>query len=100
MHWKRAMQIPTAEENPHGFHQRYCVTKPASEPDPNAVYLVLRLDKGGSDAAWTSLGREMARRLCLRIKETESLRHLTQMADELYRTADALELEHGRNIEC
>lgn len=43
-------RIPTKEDNPTGFHRRYDVSKIDGEPvDPNAEYMVLRLDWGGSD---------------------------------------------------
>ena len=37
--------LPTKKENPHGFHRKYNITKADGSPcDPEAVYLVLRLD--------------------------------------------------------
>jgi hypothetical protein len=41
--------LPTKEENPNGFHQRYKVERLEGETDPNACYFVLRLDCQGTD---------------------------------------------------
>jgi len=45
--------IPTREENPHGLYRRYFVTKANGDPDdpddPEAEYLVLRVDPNESD---------------------------------------------------
>lgn len=42
--------IPTKEENPNGFHQRYILAKADSWKAvyPNAEYFVMRLDKEGN----------------------------------------------------
>ena len=54
--------IPTAAENPDGFHQRYRVTHEDGRPtDPNARYVVFRIDGHGSDPVYTSAGREAVR---------------------------------------
>lgn len=38
-------KLPTHEQNPNGLHQKYIIAKSNGEPvDPNAQYLVLRLD--------------------------------------------------------
>lgn len=43
-------RIPGPEECPNGFHRRYEVSKTSGEPcDPDAEYMVLRLDWGGDD---------------------------------------------------
>lgn len=42
--------------------------KVEGETDPEAVYLVLRLDQGGSDSAWTQICREAAVYLASEIK--------------------------------
>ena len=43
-------RIPTKEENPNGFQQRYIVSKIDGKPiDKGAEYFVLRLDSGGKD---------------------------------------------------
>ena len=50
--------IPKEPDKQRGLYQRYNVTKAdGSEPDPDAVYFVLRLDRGGSDPGWSKLCR-------------------------------------------
>lgn len=50
--------IPSAVDNPAGLHHRYNVTHADGSPtDPNAVYFVLRLDKGGRDPEHTAACR-------------------------------------------
>lgn len=58
-------QIPTLQDNPGGLHQRYIVTKANGEPvDPDAVYFVLRIDRGGRHAKHTACCRHAARAYC------------------------------------
>lgn len=64
-------KIPTIAQNPNGLHQRYAVTKLNGEPeDPNAVYIVLRVDHRGDDKAWTDACRYAVSCLALRLSET------------------------------
>lgn len=73
------MGLPTIEENPNGFHQRYIVTKASGEPvDPDAVYLVLRLDNGGKDKEHVRACRIAAVHYACAAPP-----HMKQMADEL-----------------
>jgi hypothetical protein len=67
------MKVPTYEENPNGFHQRYLVRKiladgTVAEPDPEAVYIVLRVDPQGDDPLWTKLCRRAIRFLAMQMR--------------------------------
>lgn len=79
---------PTQEQNPDGLHQRYRVEKLDGENDPEAVYLVLRLDQGGDDQIWT----ECCRRAAVFLGHTlAKFKHKPQLAEEITRLA--LELD-------
>lgn len=79
--------IPSAEENPHGLHRRYVVTKADGSPcDPNAIYLVLRLDSGGKDQEHIAACRVSARKYA-----DEAPGRLSKMTHELRRLLDRLE---------
>lgn len=75
--------IPTREDNPGGLHQRYRVEKVCGRTDPDAVYLVLRLDNKGDDPAWTKACRMAARQLALQLQNAQGALHLRQMGREL-----------------
>ena len=73
--------IPTIEENPNGLHQRYIIQKTSGEPvDPNAVYFVLRIDKGGKDPKHIKAGRDATRAY---IQSLRDQNHLPELADDL-----------------
>ena len=58
-------QVPSPEENPHGFHARYKITKADGSPvDPRALYFVLRLDPHGSDMVHLAACRAAAKTYC------------------------------------
>lgn len=58
------MTIPTATEHPHGLHQRYIIRKANGDPvEPDAVYLVLRLDHKGDDPYWIMACQQAALQL-------------------------------------
>lgn len=86
------MMIPAKEDNPSGLHQRYRVTKANKEhgerDDPNAVYLVLRLDKAGDDVVWTQLCRDAAVYLAQKLLMQE---HLPQVAKDIIQLVRDLE---------
>lgn len=71
--------IPTAQENPRGLHQRYRVEKLDGTTDPNAVYLVLRLDRAGTDPIWTEACRQAALHLGRSLYDS----HLSEMASDI-----------------
>ena len=76
--------IPTVGENPNGLHQRYCVLKAdGSEVDPGALYFVLRLDDGGSDAAHVAACQAAARAYATNILGNSMAGHLHKAAGEL-----------------
>ena len=71
--------LPSEEENPFGFHQRYIIRKvDGTSVDPDAVYLVLRLDSGGSDPAHAAACRKAALCYANAIEQ-----HLPQVAKDL-----------------
>ena len=77
--------LPTESENPNGLHARYIVTKASGEPcDPEAVYFVLRLDRGGDDPIHIQ-GAEAVTDLSL--KRIEAIR---EMATEILSDIDQL----------
>lgn len=73
--------IPSVQENPNGFHQRYLVNKVSGEPvDDQAEYMVLRLDWGGDDHKHVSACRAAALTYAAAIKG-----HLPEVARDLQR---------------
>jgi hypothetical protein len=73
------MSLPTEAENPTGFHLRYLVSKANGEPiDPNAEYLVLRIDNGGRDPQHIHAGQLAALTYADAIKD-----HLPNLAADL-----------------
>lgn len=73
------MNLPTHIENTEGFHQKYVIAKADGSPvDPNAVYLVLRIDPdlSGDDEWWRTICRVAARRFANSIRE-----RMPQLAD-------------------
>lgn len=77
------MPLPSQRDNPKGFHARYIVTHADGSPtDPNAVYLVLRLDNGGSDSKHIEAGRAGAAAYVAYLAK-EAPNHLVQMRKEL-----------------
>ena len=93
---KTARGLPSATENPDGFHRRYDVAKADGSPvDEDAVYLVLRLDSGSDDDLWTSLCREAGRYLSQRLIQVG---HLKVMAAELYHLCSDLEPVKGSEV--
>jgi hypothetical protein len=62
--------LPTQDENPSGFHQRYEIYKTDGEPvDPNAEYFVLRLDRGGNDPKHIEACRQAIRVYAIAIQD-------------------------------
>lgn len=92
-----AMQpIPSRDDNPNGFHQRYVVSKTSGEPvDPRAVYLVLRLDEHGDDEQHTAFCRAAAREYCERVFRMGTKHPLSQMATELWSLLNDIEARIG-----
>jgi hypothetical protein len=87
-------KLPSIEENPQGFHQRYVVTKTNGEPvDPRAIYLVLRLDPFGDDLEHVRACRAAAVEYAKKAPP-----HLTQMAEELLERLEGSEAEFQRAI--
>lgn len=82
--------IPAKINNPVGLYQRYKVEKLIGPTDPNAVYLVLRLDNKGTDPIWTGCCRDAARMLAIDLFEKS---HLVQLSEELMALCSALEVE-------
>lgn len=83
------LTIPTQAENPEGFHQKYRVEKLIGESDPNAVYLVLRLD--GEDQ-WASTCRFAARAIAVQLMAQNNL---PRVAMDIFKLCD--ELTQTRN---
>lgn len=71
-------RVPSIAENPDGLHQRYSVTPLVGEPDPNAIYFVLRLDNMGDDPGHLAACRQAALAYC-----DAAPPHLAKMAQEL-----------------
>lgn len=78
-------EFKTAAENPNGLHQRYRVEKLDGENDPNAVYFVLRLDKGGDDPLWTQMCRNAVYAIGVQMLTAN---HLPQLGREMMRLAN------------
>lgn len=90
-------RLPSESENPNGLHRRYVISKADGSPiDPEAVYFVLRLDAGGSDAIHVKACQDAAIAYYDTIRE-ESIenrgRHLLKLAYELRSLANK---ERGR----
>jgi len=82
--------VPSAEENPHGFHRRYGITKTNGEPvDDNAIYVVLRIDGGGRDRAHIAACRAATRAYCDFV-ESHGFHSLDQLAHDMRLTVDVL----------
>lgn len=72
--------VPSQVENPKGFHGRYKVEHADGSPiDPNAVYFVLRIDKGGSDPVHVRACRKALKTYVVHTEGT----HLDQLSIEL-----------------
>lgn len=84
--------IPTQQENPDGLHGRYWIRKwDGRFCDPDAIYFVLRLDKGGSDPAHLEAGRFAARMYSLFLELLgDKAAHLQQLAKELAELCDKI----------
>lgn len=81
------IRIPSPAENPDGFHRRYHVTKADGSPaDPDAIYLVLRLDDGCKDKEHLRMCRSAARSYA-----SYGPRHLDGMCFELAELLDRLD---------
>ena len=82
--------IAQKSENPEGLHQRYHVQKVEGETDPNAVYLVLRLDPAGvgDDPIWNRICRSAARHIAAELLETG---HMLKVATDLQTLVNRLE---------
>lgn len=66
------------------LENRYIVTKADGSPvDPDAYYLVLRLDPKGSDKVWTHLCRITASFLCGKLVSQPSRPDLAELGNEL-----------------
>lgn len=85
------MALLSESENPNGLHQRYRITKADGTPcDPDAMYFVLRLDSGGSDAAHIRACRSAAKVYAgLVYIDTD---HLQQVGLDLFKLIERLEL--------
>lgn len=83
--------IPTKEDNPNGFHQRYVVRKVVKwrrkgdeliavtkAVDDNAEYITFRLDEGSSDMQHIKAGRIAAHAYADAIQH-----HLPELAKDL-----------------
>ncbi len=84
--------IPTKDESPAGFHQKYIITKVDGKPiDPGAVYFALRLDFGGDDITHIRACREA---LWTYITTTTGT-HLSALASSLIRMLDETRKDAG-----
>ena len=71
--------IPTKEENPKGFQQRYNVSKIDGKPiDKGSEYFVLRLDSGGKDSKHILACRKAVLKYAEEIKD-----HIPQLSKDL-----------------
>lgn len=85
--------LPTQQENPDGLHGRYWIRKADGRLcDPDAIYFVLRLDKGGSDPAHLKAGRFAARMYALHLQISKAA-HLEQLAKELSELCDKIDYD-------
>lgn len=83
--------IPSQSEKPHGLHRRYNVTHADGSPtDPEAIYFVLRLDKGGKDPIHTQACRNAVRQYCRSVLKIGGI-HLHGLADDLQKHCDRIE---------
>ncbi len=85
--------IPTRENNPEGLHQRYIVSKVDGSPvDPEAIYLVLRIDRKGENQWWSACCRYAAYALVRFVEKEyefrEKPRGLHQFAVDLFKLLD------------
>lgn len=72
--------IPTAEDNPHGFHRRYTVIKANGQAvDKEAEYMVLRLDWAGDDKVHIRACRTAAIAYANAIQY-----HIPKMAEDIF----------------
>lgn len=79
-------KIPTQAENPHGLHHRYNITHADGSPvDPDAVYFVLRLDKGQKDKAHMVACCHAARAYINSVRSSITADHLLKVANDLYK---------------
>lgn len=89
--------LPTQQENPDGLHGRYWIRKADGRLcDPDAIYFVLRLDKGGSDPAHLKAGRFAARMYALHLQISKAA-HLEQLAKELSELCD--KIDHDEQVD-
>lgn len=71
--------IPSKEQNPKGFHQKYNISKVSGEPlDEGAEYFVLRIDSGGGDPKHIEACRKAVITYALAIKS-----HLPDLSQDL-----------------
>lgn len=64
------MPLLSEGENPYGFHRKYAVSKADGSPvDPNAEYLVLRLDDGCKQSPHFRASRKAAHTYANEIEE-------------------------------
>ena len=86
---------------PDGFLNRYNVTKRNGDPiDPNAIYVLLRVDSGGSDRTHISAGRQAIRAYVKEILRTplqNGGRHLQDFALELHNLVEQLDYQDSRS---
>ncbi len=84
--------IPTENENPHGLHQKYEITKANGDPvDPLATYFVLRIDNNGDDPFHAECCRAAAREYCESIFRERLDHPLRRVADDLWELLDEIE---------
>lgn len=73
----------TRRQNPDGLYRRYRVGKIYEEPDPRAVYVVLRIDPDGRDKGWIAACRLATRQLAQTLQANPSNARLRRIGDEL-----------------
>lgn len=89
--------IASAEQNPEGLHRRYIVSRADGSPvDPSAVYFVLRLDSGGSDATHIAACRAAARAYWEFIRLNDPHGSLGFLGADLQMMVEAMEVSDER----
>lgn len=83
--------LKTKSENPNGLHLRYIVQKAdGTSVDDDAVYFVLRLDRGGSDKMHLQACRVAAIEYAKFVKAHPAAAHLALLGDELQRLVESI----------
>ncbi len=93
---KKKAEIPSVEENPLGFHRRYQVIKHGeTQEDPDATYIVLRVDSNGDDRDHIEFSRAAVRRYCEQVFRRPPEHPLRKMAEELWFLINQIEADEG-----